>query len=279
MTAPTPPGGTGPTSSPPAEPTAHQYLQDLHFGQGLSYADIARRLGRSPRLLGFVARGQKPGRNLTPALRELSVTGAVTAEPARRVAASGQRARVRSRTGPVVPPPPRGTVPSTTSSAPPAGGRRPNQPPQTLTGSSARSAQQPDFTIREPEARNTFRQVSDVNETTQRGNHSLQAPKARWSYNRWAANNAFAKIASDAAQLGLRLHAAVHVEVGTGANRRRLPPVKLGGNGGYAAANVAAALQAEGGDAFAWLAGQIEGRYPEFEAEQWTVISVDVDVW
>jgi hypothetical protein len=35
----------------------------------------------------------------------------------------------------------------------------------------------------------------------------------------------------------------------------------------------------QGGDAFGWLAGQIEGRYPELEAEQWTVISVDVDVW
>ena len=276
MTSPTTPtGGSGPAT----EPTAQQYLLDLHFGQGLSYAEIARRLGRSPRLLGFVARGQKPGRNLTPALRELSVTGAVTAEPARRVAASGQRARVRSPTGAVVPPPPRGTVPSTTSSAPPVGGRRPNQPPQTLARSTARSAQQPDFTVREPEARNTFRQVSDVNEATQRGNHSLQAPKARWSHNRWAANNAFTKIATDAARLGLRLHAAVHVEIGTGANRRRLPPVKLGGNGGYAAANVAAALQAEGGDAFGWLSGQIEGRYPELEAEQWTVISVDVDVW
>ena len=272
----TPPGGG---SGSTTEPTAQQYLLDLHFGQGLSYAEIARRLGRSPRLLGFVARGQKPGRNLTPALRELSVTGAVTAEPARRVTASGQRARVRSRTGAVVPPPPRGEVPSTTSSTPPVGGRRPNQPPQTLARSSARSAQQPDFTVREPEARNTFRQVSDVNEATQRGNHSLQAPKARWSYNRWAANNAFTKIATDAARLGLRLHAAVHVEIGTGANKRRLPPVKLGGNGGYAAANVATALQAEGGDAFSWLAGQIEGRYPEFETEQWTVISVDVDVW
>ena len=85
--------------------------------------------------------------------------------------------------------------------------------------------------------------------------------------------------AGRAAGLGLRLHAAVHVEIGTGANKRRLPPVKLGGNGGYAATNVATALQAEGGDAVSWLAGQIEGRYPEFETEQWTVISVDVDVW
>src|SRR3954469_14752704 len=168
MTSPPTPPSDG------AEPTAQQYLLDLHFGQGLSYAEIARRLDRSPRLLGFVARGQKPGRNLTPALRELAVTGAVTAEPARRVSASGQRARVRSRSGAVVPPPPRGTVPSTTSSAPPVGGRRPNQPPQTLARSTAGWAEQPDFTVREPEARNTFRQISDVNEATQRGNHSLQ---------------------------------------------------------------------------------------------------------
>lgn len=259
-----------PTSPPSGEPTARQYLLDLHYGQGIPYAEIARRLGRSPRLLRFVAAGQKPGRNLTPALRELAATGQVTAEPQRRTTAAGQPARVRSRRGTpsVVPPAPRAQptpTPARPATAPP--------PP------SARSAQQPDFTVREPEARNTFHQLSDINPTTQRGNHSLQAPKARWSFGRWAANNAFAQIARDAANLGQRLHAAIHVEIGTGPNKRRLPPIKLGGKGGYDAGNVNTAITAEGGDAFGWLATQIEGRYPEFEAEQWTVIAVDVDVW
>lgn len=269
MTDPPPPDAT-----PPGEPTARQYLLDLHYGQGVPYAEISRQLGRSTRLLRFVAAGQKPGRNLTPALRELATTGQVTAEPQRRTTAAGQRARIRARPGSpsIVPPPPRETPPPRRSAPPRPPAPRPS-------GSSARSAQQPDFTVRDPENRNTFRQLTDINPATQRGNHSLQAPKARWSYGRWAANNAFSKIAQDAATLGQRLHAAIHVEIGTGPNKRRLPPIKLGGKGGYDAGNVATAITAEGGDAFGWLASQIEDRYPEFEAEQWTVIAVDVDVW
>jgi len=264
---------TTPTDNADAgEPTARQYLLDLHYGQGIPYAEISRRLGRSARLLRFVAAGQKPGRNLTPALRELATTGQVTAEPQRRITAAGERARIRGRRGTpsVVPPPPR---------QPTRRPARPTPPPTGPSRSAARSAQQPDFTVRDPEPRNTFRQLSDINPATQRGNHSLQAPKARWSYGRWAANNAFAQIAQDAATLGQRLHAAIHVEIGTGPNKRRLPPIKLGGKGGYDAGNVTTAITAEGGDAFGWLAIQIEGRYPEFEAEQWTVIAVDVDVW
>lgn len=270
---------TPPTNTPTGEegPSARQYLLDLHYGQGVSYAEISRRLGRSTRLLRFVANGQKPGRNLTPALRELAATGQVTAEPQRRTTAAGERARIRARRGApsIVPPPPRETQPTRRPAQP-----APPRPPATgPSRSSARSAQQPDFTVRDPEARNTFRQLSDINPNTQRGNHSLQAPKARWSYGRWAANNAFTQIARDAATLGQRLHAAIHVEIGTGPNKRRLPPIKLGGKGGYDAGNVNTAITAEGGDAFGWLATQIEGRYPEFEAEQWTVIAVDVDVW
>lgn len=263
------------TSTPTGDegPSARQYLLDLHYGQGMSYAEISRRLGRSSRLLRFVAAGQKPGRNLTPALRELASTGQVTAEPARRTTATGDRARIRARRGTpsIVPPEPRQTRPPRKTA--------PTRPPAAPARSAARSAQQPDFTVREPEARNTFRQLSDINPATQRGNHSLQAPKARWSFGRWAANNAFSQIAQDAANLGQRLHAAIHVEIGTGANKRRLPPIKLGGKGGYDAGNVNTAITAEGGDAFGWLATQIEGRYPEFEAEEWTVIAVDVDVW
>jgi hypothetical protein len=35
-------------------------------------------------------------------------------------------------------------------------------------------------------------------------------------------------------------------------------PSRIGGKGGYAADNVHIAIQAEGGDSFAWLASQIE---------------------
>jgi hypothetical protein len=280
-TPPTNTSVTGGASAPggaPGEPTARQYLLDLHYGQGIPYAEISRRLGRSTRLLRFVATGQKPGRNLTEALREFATTGQVTAEPQRRTTAAGGRARIRAQRGTpsIVPPPPRQAPQPARRPSPPA----PTRPPTTgPSRSAARSAQQPDFTVRDPETRNTFRQLSDINPNTQRGNHSLQAPKARWSYGRWAANNAFAQIARDAATLGQRLHAAIHVEIGTGPNKRRLPPIKLGGKGGYDAGNVSTAITAEGGDAFGWLATQIEGRYPEFEAEQWTVIAVDVDVW
>lgn len=262
------------------QPTAQQYLRDLHYAQGLSYAEIARRLGRSPRLLFFVASGQKPGRNLVPALRELAVTGQITAEPERRTTTSGQPARVRGRRGhpSVAPPPPRRRQPQPDEPPDDEPDGRP-EPPTTATRPPSRSGQQPDFTVRDPEASDTLRVLSDVNPATLRGNHSLQAPKSRSSFGRWQANDALAKIARDAARLGLRLHASIHVETGRGRNRRRRPPIRIGGNGGYAATNVNLAIQAEGGDSFAWLASQIEDRYPEFQTEQWTVIGVDIDVW
>lgn len=262
------------------EPSAQQYLRDLHYGQGLSYAEIARRLGRSPRLLFFVAGGQKPGRNLLPALRELSLTGQVTAEPERRTTTSGRPARVRGRRGQpsVVPPPPR--VRQRQPDEPPDDemDERP-EPPVAAARPSSRSGRQPDFTVRAPEADDTFRVVSDVNPATLRGSHSLQAPKSRFSFDRLQANDALARIARDAARLGLRLHASIHVETGSGRRRKRQRPIRVGGHGGYAASDVVVAIQAEGGDSLGWLASQIDDRYSEFGTEQWTVIGVDVDVW
>ena len=64
------------------------------IGQGYSYSTIGKGLGRDRSLIRQVAVGSKPGRNLTEALGQLT-RGASTAEPPRRVASSGELARVR----------------------------------------------------------------------------------------------------------------------------------------------------------------------------------------
>jgi hypothetical protein len=93
---PTSTGDTGgtPLTGSGGGPTARQHLLDLHYGQGAAYAEISRRLGRSTPLLRFVATEQKPGSNLTGALRELATTGQVSAEPQQRTTAAGERARI-----------------------------------------------------------------------------------------------------------------------------------------------------------------------------------------
>ena len=83
----------------------------------------------------------------------------------------------------------------------------------------------------------------------------------------------------DRARLGLkRMQFTVWVEVGAAGQRQRRP-VRVGGHGGYDAADVARSIQAEGDDPFGWLGTQVEGRYPELVEGPWTVVSVDLDVW
>lgn len=68
--------------------------------QGYSNRAIARAIGRNDSLISQIARGIKPGGNLTESLRELSrrpgvSTDPVAAAPPRRTTRSGEVARVR----------------------------------------------------------------------------------------------------------------------------------------------------------------------------------------
>lgn len=62
--------------------TSKDLISELR-AQGFSNAEIGRRLGRDSSLIGQIARGSKPGRNLQQALTELVSGGEVKTPPFR----------------------------------------------------------------------------------------------------------------------------------------------------------------------------------------------------
>lgn len=62
---------------------------------GMSYSEIGRKLGRDSSLISQIARGKKKGGNLESSLEDLAEKRATVREPARRVAKSGEPAKVR----------------------------------------------------------------------------------------------------------------------------------------------------------------------------------------
>lgn len=67
---------------------------------GMSYNQIAQKLGRDSSLISQIARGKKPGKNLEASLRDISEKKATVKEPARRLAKSGEVAKVRKSAKP-----------------------------------------------------------------------------------------------------------------------------------------------------------------------------------
>lgn len=68
------------------------------LAEGWSQAEIARRIGRDPRLVRFVLKGLKPGTNLVEALTQLERGEEVT-PPRRRHDRKGRTAKVRGKCG------------------------------------------------------------------------------------------------------------------------------------------------------------------------------------
>ncbi len=68
------------------------------LAEGWSQAEIARRIGRDPRLVRFVLKGLKPGTNLVEALTQLERGEEVT-PPRRRHDRKGRTAKVRGKRG------------------------------------------------------------------------------------------------------------------------------------------------------------------------------------
>jgi hypothetical protein len=87
-----------------SDAAARAAITQLH-AEGVSYAEIARRLERSPRFVTQIARGERGpgyGRSAAPALEQLAAnrTAAVT-PPAQRKTAVGTIARVRGKATPI----------------------------------------------------------------------------------------------------------------------------------------------------------------------------------
>lgn len=80
---------------------ARDLILELMGDLGLTQAEIARHLGRSPDMVRLVRLGKRPGNNLVEALRELRTTGHVSYEhlPPRRRRKDGKLAAVRAPVG------------------------------------------------------------------------------------------------------------------------------------------------------------------------------------
>lgn len=73
-------------------------LRQAH-GRGVSLAELGRMLGRSPRMVSKVIRGESTGEAYRAAVTELHERGTVSAPPARRRAADGHVVPVRAAEG------------------------------------------------------------------------------------------------------------------------------------------------------------------------------------
>jgi hypothetical protein len=76
----------------------------IQRGQGVSVAELARMLDRSPRMVNKILRGETSGEAYRAAVTQLHERGQVTTPPARRRAADGHLVGVRGAAGQVVTP-------------------------------------------------------------------------------------------------------------------------------------------------------------------------------
>lgn len=78
---------------------ARSLILELLADVGMTQAEIAKYIGRTPDVIYNVRKGKRPGDNLVPALTELRTTGRIEHAPPRRRRSDGQLARVRAPVG------------------------------------------------------------------------------------------------------------------------------------------------------------------------------------
>lgn len=109
---------------------ARDLILGLMGDLGLTQAEIARHLGRSPDMVRLVRQGKRPGNNLVDALGELRTTGHVSYEhlPPRRRRKDGKLAAVRAPMGDWKPEPvPKGEKPKSRPTRAPQDPKDPEQ--------------------------------------------------------------------------------------------------------------------------------------------------------
>ena len=238
--------------------TSKELILELR-AQGLSNAEIGRRLGRDSSLVSQIARGAKPGANLQQALTELVTGGQVKTPPFRRTSSDGTLARIRSKRGEesVVPTVPRG------------------QRIRTVTKSTEQPAALPGRKIsgQRNQLSHTVNRLPNGREL-----HRVTVPKGDRAKNRSKGSKIIADVVGRAAAAGRRISGTVWAEVRKKDGSRDRIPVQIGGHGGYSAQSILDSIQADPESSFEWVDGQIQGRYPEFEGG-FTVVAFDLDVW
>lgn len=303
------------TPSGPSGTSSREYLQYLQ-AQGMTLRQISDRVGRSERFLRYVAKGERPGANLTTSLAELAGTGQVRHPPPRRTTKAGVAAKVRGPRGRAVRPElapsqrPRqsaqhyvnqlrqrgmsvndiaarlGRSPSYISAI--SNGRTEGSqvaaPLMRLARSTPRrpskSTDQPRQPTQRPLAGPSGLEVSsEVNDKTGREFHRIRGPRTQM-FNRIKAGRVIGDVLRRVGNSRKRFNGTVWVQV---KGERDPRAVRIGGHGGYDASDSATAVAAMGGDGFGWVESQIQGRYPEIGTDPgrgtWNVIGIDMDIW
>ena len=227
----------------PSTPTAADLIANLR-AYGLSVSEIARELGRSPRMIRKVVQGQSSGQLYVSALNELVQTGRTQAPPERRRGRDGELVRVRAPRGAAEPT----RRPQEDTGAAQAGGA--GQPPATPTSRRGRSSAQAE-PARQP---GTF---SDSTTYLPGGvrQHTVTAPRSEGSGRERARQGLLAALRRAArSQRGGRKNVRFRVTLQNGTT------VEVGAKGGYAVSKALARSRSEGDDPFAWLAGEVADR-------------------
>jgi transcriptional regulator with XRE-family HTH domain len=227
----------------PSTPTAADLIAELR-AYGLSVSEIARELGRSPRMIRKVVQGQSSGQLYVPALNELVQTGRTQAPPERRRGRDGELVRVRAPRGATEPT----RRPQEDTGAAPAGGA--GQPPTAPTGRRGRSSVQSE-PARQP---GTF---SDSTTYLPGGvrQHTVTAPRSEGTGREKARQGLLGALrrAARSQQAG-RKNVRFRVTLQNGTT------VEVGAKGGYAVSKALARSRSEGDDPFAWLSGELTDR-------------------
>jgi hypothetical protein len=225
----------------PSTPTAADLIADLR-AYGLSVSEIARELGRSPRMIRKVVQGESSGQLYVPALNELVQTGRTQAPPARRRGRDGELMRVRAPRGASEatrrPEEGAGSQQAGAAGEPPspAGGERPSAP----GGRAGRPGGFSDSTTYLPGG---VRQ------------HTVTAPRSEGSGRERARQGLLGALRRAArSQRGGRKNVRFRVTLQNGTT------VEVGAKGGYAVSKALARSRSEGDDPFAWLAGEVADR-------------------
>lgn len=244
------------TGQSPNLPTSREAINQL-ISDGLSITTIARAVGRDPKLIRVIGRGEKPGANLQRALNELMRTGHVAHHPERRTTRSGMPARVRGKHGePSVIPADAPRPSARTTGGGRGGGYRLPAPGTQLTDH--------DLPIRHqtPQPRKTrVRPPAKVRPGESKFRFAEHPHATGWLY-----SVAFPPTEGPGREAA-RVYLMEKLEQATRDQKRvrfqctfedgRIVPV--GSKRGYAAADALARSRAEGDDPLAWLEAEIDG--------------------
>ena len=226
---------------------------------GMSIAEIADELDRSPRMLRKIVRGETSGVAYRATLSELVDTGRATTRPTRRRDRTGQAVPVRAPRGSSTPtirpveatPAPAAAAPGTSTSGR-RRGRGQSGPASTQDTSPAESTTYLPGGVRQ---------------------HSVRVPQR--GPNREAGRQQVSDWLRAAArgQRGGRKNVRFTVHLRDGR------AITVGDKGGYAVSAALSRSRAEGQDPFAWLNNEIQGRYESLYPSDRDIVGVDLTIY